>query len=182
DRTLTCRGRRDAERVGRELARRGVAPDLALSSGARRADETMNLVLNQTRADPSRMVAPELYEADADTLVRWLRRSGGRARTILIVGHNPSIEALAMLIHGGDYGSRARLSVGFPPGGLAVGEIKAGDWGGFQPKRASPRALLLHEPPSYANCALQINPTWWGERLRHRASWERRCKSLEYTR
>lgn len=151
DRTLTCRGRRDAERVGRELARRGVAPDLALSSGARRADETMNLVLNQRPADPRRMVAPELYEADADTLVRWLRRSGGRARTILMVGHNPSIEALAMLIHGGDYGSGARLSAGFPPGALAVCEFEASDWGGFQPKLATPRALLLPELLSDAN-------------------------------
>jgi len=145
DRALTRRGRRDAEKMGRELAKRGLGPDLALSSGARRADETMNLVLNQTRAEPRQMVAPELYEADEGTLVRRLRASGGEAGTILMVGHNPSLEALAALMQGGDFGSVARLSSGFPPGALAVCEMEASDWAGFQPKLVMLRGLLLPE-------------------------------------
>ena len=145
DRALTRQGRRDAERTGRELARRGFAPDLAVSSGARRADETLDLVLNQTHAEPSQIVAPELYEADEDTLVRWLRRSGGQAGTILMVGHNPSVEALAALIQGRYLGSAAQLSSGFPPGALVVCEMEASDWTGFQPKLAVLRSLLLPE-------------------------------------
>lgn len=151
DRALTRQGRRDAERMGREIARRGLAPELALSSGARRADETLSLVLNQADAAPRQVVAPELYEADEDTLVRWLRGSGGKAGTILMVGHNPSVEALAALIQGGDHGSFARLSSGFPPGALAVCEIEASDWAGFQPRLATLRALLLPELLSGTN-------------------------------
>ncbi len=126
-RTLTERGRRQAGRVGTWLAASGVVPDQALVSDAARTVETETLVrgaagwaVHATRA---------LYEAGPEALLDEVRAlAAPETRTLLVVGHNPTIAQLVLLLDDGT-GTDATdvLRHGFPPSSAAVLEYE-GPW------------------------------------------------------
>ncbi|WP_421739540.1 SixA phosphatase family protein [Caulobacter sp.] len=102
ERGLTERGRDDAALMGRLLARTGVAPDLILSSSARRTRETTAAVVDafpKARADFRR----DLYHAEAEEVLAVLEDEGEADRVVMIVGHNPGLHELALrlVIQGG---------------------------------------------------------------------------------
>lgn len=94
-RPLSARGRRDAPRMARWIAARGLAPDLVLSSTARRARETTEAVA-EVLAIPTGHIHYDdrLYLAGCETLLAALRGCPSRAGTLLLVGHNPGLEEL----------------------------------------------------------------------------------------
>lgn len=93
DRPLNARGRRDAAVAGQWLAEHRsqlVRGDLAvLVSSAVRAQQTWSIAGDGFAA--SYVTEPSIYEAATSTLFDLAERSG--ARTVCIVGHNPTIEA-----------------------------------------------------------------------------------------
>ncbi|MEP6967327.1 MAG: histidine phosphatase family protein [Pseudomonadota bacterium] len=116
ERPLADRGRSDAALVARRLADAGLAPDLALVSCARRARETWDLA---APAFPKARVEirDDLYNADADEILAELDGKAEAAETVMVVGHNPSLQELAvtLLIEGGaPPGDIERVSAGFP--------------------------------------------------------------------
>lgn len=144
DRPLTAQGRADAEEMGRVLASRGFSPDLAMTSDARRAVETMLLLVRQLDRPPRELVVPEIYSAGEDDLLRWTRRSGETVTTLLIVGHNPSIYVFARwLAQQGDARAASRLGTGYPPAALAVFDLRTSAWADFDPSHAELRQFLL---------------------------------------
>ena len=139
DRPLADRGRRDATALGRRLAAVGplfdnpgiVRPDLALCSAAVRTVQTGMLVLGQL--DDQVPLAPyiSLYEADPDTVLTYLREVDEPARSILVVGHNPTMYRLTwdLLAEGSD--DRDRLEQrGFPTCALAIVDLACEGWKG----------------------------------------------------
>lgn len=93
DRPLTDRGRRDVPRMADWLGRQDIRPDLVLSSPARRARDTAELLLRRLRLAPETIVFLDaIYEADRAALLRAVR--GHEAGTLLLVGHNPGLDAL----------------------------------------------------------------------------------------
>ncbi|MFM7274917.1 MAG: SixA phosphatase family protein, partial [Gammaproteobacteria bacterium] len=75
DRPLNDRGKRDAPEMGRRLRERGVAPDLVVSSGARRARATARRIAAELGIDGDAVTIVErLYEASVAT---WLAVIGG---------------------------------------------------------------------------------------------------------
>ena len=61
-----------------------------------------------------------LYSEDAAGYLRLIREHGGPG-SLLVIGHNPMTEDLAMAVSGdGDETARATLNHGFPTTGLAV--------------------------------------------------------------
>lgn len=144
ERPITPRGRTHATAVGRQLAQRGLLPELAVSSDARRAVETLTVVLQQLDRRPRQLVAPEIYSAEEHDLLSWIRRSGGTAGTILMVGHNPSIQAFAawMADDEGTVSSTGPRS-GYPPATLAAFDTAASAWSEFDPARAGISLFLV---------------------------------------
>ena len=63
ERPLTARGKREAELMGRELVRRGLAPDLILTSTAKRARSTAKRVAAQPGIGAVRTDDDHLYES-----------------------------------------------------------------------------------------------------------------------
>ena len=128
DRALTVEGRHDAGDTARALAAAGLLPDLALVSAAVRTRQTLEVVtplLPDLHAD----VRPELYDASSETLRR--AAEGATADTVLLIGHNPSIHALALslaerCVVAEVDGVRARLERGYPTATATVFEF-AGD-------------------------------------------------------
>lgn len=95
ERPLNERGRRDAPRVGAWLARHALVPDLCVSSPARRARETTELVVRTLHLDPASITwEPDLYGADLECLTRIIAHLPAQAQRVLLVAHNPGLEQL----------------------------------------------------------------------------------------
>jgi len=99
DRPLNERGERDAPRMGQLLRDEGLWPDLILSSTARRARRTAELMVadpdDGTSDDDTEIrYLSELYLADPEDCLAAVRRVGGEAQCVLVVGHNPGLEML----------------------------------------------------------------------------------------
>jgi phosphohistidine phosphatase len=67
-----------------------------------------------------------LYNEDAAGYLAIIKENGARG-SLLVIGHNPMMEDLAMAIAGGgDEKARAALNYGFPTSGLAVVRFEGG--------------------------------------------------------
>ncbi|MCT2086622.1 histidine phosphatase family protein [Microbacterium enclense] len=90
DRPLNDRGRRDALAMARAVLRRGVRPEVLLSSTAVRARTTADAFAEEFEVDVTEDAA--LYLAEADGLLDAARSSG--AREVMIVAHDPGMSEL----------------------------------------------------------------------------------------
>jgi len=62
-----------------------------------------------------------LYEATADTLLRRLHRVDSDIGCVMVIGHNPAVQDLAMsLVDAGDPDIRAQLAAKFPTAAAAT--------------------------------------------------------------
>jgi phosphohistidine phosphatase len=98
DRPLAKRGRRDAPVAGRWLKREGYVPELVLCSTARRTRETWKLAASEIGTSPQVRYEPEAYAATAGTLLELVRAIPAQYETALLIGHNPGISHLAVLL------------------------------------------------------------------------------------
>lgn len=131
DRRLVERGCADAVLMGRVLAEAGMVPDLALVSPATRARETWELAspaFPKARTEFRR----GLYDATAEEVAAEIIQGGDTAETVMVVGHNPSLQELAVNLlddNGGSAADIERLSAGFPTSAAAVFQLDAaGCW------------------------------------------------------
>lgn len=103
DRPLSDRGKRDAQRVGNYLRVHSLLPDRVISSPACRARETAEKCVKAAGMTAAIIEYDDrIYEASAETLssvTEELRDTAGR---ILLVGHNPGFDELAIALFGDD--------------------------------------------------------------------------------
>lgn len=125
DRPLDASGIGDAGTLGAAMRAGRHIPDLTLCSNARRARETLEGIA--AHADTGRVVFTDaLYNEDAAGYLAIIKENGSRG-SLLVIGHNPMMEDLAMAIAGGgDEKARAALNYGFPTSGLAVVRFESG--------------------------------------------------------
>lgn len=123
-RKLTDRGERDARAAGEWLAAAGWGPDLLLVSSADRARRTAELVATAMGSAPKVALIDALYDADAvEALGICAEGVGADVGCAAVVGHNPTMVELAMLLQGNDTNQ-----VHLRPGALAVFELDQ-PWG-----------------------------------------------------
>ena len=82
--------------MGKRLARRGVKPDLMLSSPALRARSTAELIaeeLDYKRKDV--VIEDRLYGGGADDLLEVIHRLDDKVKSVMLFGHNPELTELA---------------------------------------------------------------------------------------
>jgi phosphohistidine phosphatase len=99
-RELTKKGRKAAQRIGQLLSSNQLLPDLVLASAAARARQTAEEVTEAAGYRGELKLLEELYLAEPHTYLEALRRSGGDSGRVLVVGHNPGIEALVFRLTG----------------------------------------------------------------------------------
>ncbi|HXA72364.1 MAG TPA: histidine phosphatase family protein [Stellaceae bacterium] len=135
DRPLSKRGRRDAEAMARDLAARGETPDLVLSSTAARARATLAPLLE--RLKPKRVLLDrDLYLSPGRALLEYLRKSDEDVGCVLLVGHNPGLHELALMLRGPESPVELPpLSGKFPTGALASFRF-ATAWDRLKPRTA----------------------------------------------
>ncbi len=116
DRPLTDEGREVARRRAADLP---AVPEHVLCSTARRARQTLEALALPATVPVE--VTEAVYEADANSLLLQLTTTPAAVRTLLVVGHNPTLSHLvAVLAAPPDWG-------GLAAGDLAVLRV-AGDW------------------------------------------------------
>jgi phosphohistidine phosphatase len=118
DRGLTPGGREEAVRTAAALKSAGIAADLVLVSPAQRTMQTF-VAMRETLGNPKFDDPMTLYHASPEMLFRAAIEAFERACSIMIIGHNPGIGALALSL-----AERARqdheMPDGFPTSAAAV--------------------------------------------------------------
>jgi phosphohistidine phosphatase len=142
-RELSQRGWDDAHEAGRWLADRGLAPDRALVSSARRTTSTWLAVADGGSFEAKAEWSESLYAASPETALDLVRETDDDVTALVVVGHNPTVAYLAQLLDdgSGDEEAGRQMAIGFPTGALAVFEV--GDaWAGLE--LASARLVAFH--------------------------------------
>lgn len=145
ERPLAKRGAREAPLIGRLISEHSLKPDLILCSTAVRARATLTLVLSALNGGPPAIEYDEaLYVAPPDRLLACVQKVE-TAETVMVVGHNPGLHALALsLIGDGGRKDLAFLATAFPTACLAVIEFEVAGWADIAP--ATGRLAMLATP------------------------------------
>ncbi|MBA8878456.1 SixA phosphatase family protein [Phyllobacterium myrsinacearum] len=122
DRALDSAGIESATVLGEEMKRAGLQPDVVICSTAVRARQT----LEHIGVKPPFILETleKLYSGTADNYLTAIRMAGlehENASSVMLVGHNPMMEDVAMALAGrGDPPAHPVFAAGFPTAGLAV--------------------------------------------------------------
>jgi phosphohistidine phosphatase len=96
NRPLNDRGKRDAPKVGERLAKAGARPDLILSSPAKRALDTAQIIAGKLDYKRKNIVVDDrLYAVESEVLLDVIRRLDDEAEFVMLFGHNPELTELA---------------------------------------------------------------------------------------
>jgi phosphohistidine phosphatase len=133
DRRLDNRGRIDAAEIGGWIAAHPPFPDRVLVSPAVRAHQTWEIaweaMKDRVRA-PGIEFHPELYGAEPAQLLHSIRLASAHdPKRLMLVGHNPGMHELALMLTGsGDKAAKKALEDNLPTSGLAVLDFDVDDW------------------------------------------------------
>lgn len=94
DRPLNDRGRRDAPRMGRRLAERGLRPDVIRSSTALRARTTAAALAAELDVEASVALDASMYATSVEHLIEVISELDDTVVTAMLVGHNPEFSEL----------------------------------------------------------------------------------------
>lgn len=129
DRPLAERGRKTAPVMGSYMRRAGFLPEKVVCSGARRARETLDAVAGPWPDRPPVEIRDEIYHGGSDVLLQLLRTLPDTLGSVMVVGHNPALEELALaLAPHGEPEARRRMAEKYPTGALAVVDLRVETW------------------------------------------------------
>lgn len=129
DRPLNGRGHRAARRMGDWLAGQGLAFGAVLASPALRIRQTVEDV----EAALGTRLAPawdrRIYMASAATLLDIIRETPDSVDHLLLIGHNPGLEDLLLLLSAGDPGDlRREAEAKYPTAAFATLQLPVDRW------------------------------------------------------
>lgn len=156
DRPLAKRGRRAAATLGEYLHRHGLLPALILCSPAKRTRQTLEGLQQALAAPIPTRFERAIYLAEAETLLRRLRGLSDSLSSVMVIGHNPGLENLAMLLTRDEEGAvpggagltgeaatlRQRMAAKFPTGTVAVIDADIDHWRELGPGCGTLRAFV----------------------------------------
>lgn len=135
ERPIGPRGRHDAPEMGRRLAQIVGPIDVALISPAHRAQQTWALMQPQLEVREVRTEA-RVYEAWGQDMLDAIRELPDSASTALVLGHEPGVSELVLLLAGsGDDFALGRIEEKFPTCAFAVLSAQ-GEWSALGPSSA----------------------------------------------
>ena len=130
DRPISPKGRRAIEPIAEYLAASGIEPDLVLCSSALRTRQTLERLADALPPSVPVLTEDRLYLAEPNDLLSRLREIDEGVPTVMLIGHNPGIHALAVgLLTAAE---RHRIPT-FPTAALAVQELLVSRWAELGP-------------------------------------------------
>lgn len=100
DRPLNERGRNAAAFMGGHLSGQGLVPERILCSSARRTRQTLSRLLDDLDGEIEVRLMRGLYEASASDIVDAVAALGGSRPTMMVIGHNPALQAATVSLIG----------------------------------------------------------------------------------
>lgn len=94
DRPLNKRGKRDAPRMGQLVEQEDLVPDLIITSTAKRARVTAELVAENSGYEGEIQLERSFYMGYPEAYLEVLRQLPDEIQTVMVVGHNPGLEEL----------------------------------------------------------------------------------------
>lgn len=129
ERPLAKRGQRDSASMGRHMVAQGLLPDLAIISTARRTQETWDLARPAFVTTIAQQNEDRIYESSVGAILDVIHEVDEKIRHLLLVGHNPGLQDLALkLIGKARKSDLARLQQKFPTAGLVVIDLDIHHW------------------------------------------------------
>src|SRR5579883_1073640 len=99
DRPLSERGVKAAPKMGKVIRAHGLMPDIILCSPSVRTRQTLQLAApNAFETLPEIRFDPKLYHPDVEALLHFLRALPETVAHVMIVGHNPELQELAVTL------------------------------------------------------------------------------------
>jgi len=101
DRPLKKRGKRDTPLMGKLLRNEGFEPDIVISSPAVRCVETVDALFDSLKISEEMVeYNADFYHAEVDDYLEALSKLDDKVKSVLFVGHNPSLETLLQSLTG----------------------------------------------------------------------------------
>ena len=100
ERPLKKRGRKDAKKIAKIIDKNDLYPELILSSTATRAMETVDVIVENLEYENEIIYLDELYMGEPEDFVNALRNLDNDFEKVMIVAHNPGLEAYLQIIDG----------------------------------------------------------------------------------
>lgn len=131
-RPLSPRGERAALVMGAWLRQTGQVPDFVVCSVARRSLDTWDVMKPVTGCALEPHIEPVVYHGGVGELGALIGTFPRQARTVLIIGHNPTMETFAArLAAGSDNDAVSRMAAKFPTAAVATFACSADTWQAF---------------------------------------------------
>jgi phosphohistidine phosphatase len=140
-RPLNRRGHSEAESMARRLIELGLSPDLIITSSARRAAQTAEIIAHELSLLPRTIRYEEaLYLGGVQEILKLVKTIGPRVAHLMIIGHNPGIsEAAHVLVP-------SREAGGLAPAALSSITFDTEQWSTVAPSLV--RDSMNETPPS----------------------------------
>ncbi|QEG00002.1 phosphohistidine phosphatase [Stieleria maiorica] len=147
DRPLAKRGRRATPKMADWLDEHGCVPDLILCSSSFRTRETAELLLDHWGKKPVVVSSPDLYLSSPHTMLDVIGTESGDAASVMVLGHNPGISALASML--------ADRSLEMVTAAVAVFDVDdLGKLGPVDLPEHAPLSHLMEHLATQCNCKL----------------------------
>ena len=134
DRPLAGRGRHAGEALARHLREQRIEPQLVLCSTALRARETLERI-GPALGTRAVHFESELYGASAGVLLERLRSVPDTVESVMLIGHNPGVQELALNL-AGEAPRSGRLATKYPTAALATFACAGTSWHDLSPGTA----------------------------------------------
>jgi phosphohistidine phosphatase len=129
DRPLNKRGRKAAHAVGRAMRSGGLRFDRVIASPALRVTETLDGLAEGYGGPLDPVYDQRVYLASPATLLDLIHEVPDATETLLIVGHNPGLESLTLLLTADDGDAlRSEVAVKYPTATLAEISLPVDHW------------------------------------------------------
>lgn len=134
ERPLNQRGLEAAPLMGGVMKENNFTPALILSSPAKRAEQTAQIVRRAAGFDGAIEFVDGIYEASPGRLLEIIGAQNEMIESLLLVGHNPGLENLIRALTGELHA--------LPTAALAVITLETNDWKGINSSSNRLRALI----------------------------------------
>lgn len=135
ERPLNERGLENAKWLGKIFLQQEILPDLILSSGAKRAWSTANLIAERLGALNQLHKEDKIYEASPGDLLSLVQACSPAHRSLMLTGHNPGMERLASMLTG--------ASLRMPTGAVVCIDVHALAWTDIRPEACQLRWMII---------------------------------------
>ena len=139
ERPLAKRGIKAAKLMGKLIANSGQIPELAITSSALRAKQTLELSILEGGWNTEVRVDSDLYYNSVDDIFEIIKSVTDKYSSAILVGHEPKTTSLcSLLIGGGD--------IAFPTASIARIDFYADSWSELKYGQGQ---LRWHQQPAF---------------------------------